>query len=173
VRRCSLLLGGALLALSGCGQEVDPRASTLSRERFVAVNVALRTARFPQPPVPGTAADSAKARADSARIRSRILQREKVTPAELQAFVDARRDDTEELAEIWGEIADRVAKADSARRAPAAGAPPGGPPPAGPPPPTGRPAHPPVEAPSGPPRGMPDPGGPPPGALPPPGERRP
>ncbi|MDP9349124.1 MAG: hypothetical protein M3P24_08290, partial [Gemmatimonadota bacterium] len=90
MRRCSTLLGAALLALSACGQEVDPKASTLSRERFVAVNVALRTARFPDPPVPATAADSVKARADSARIRAGVLKREKVTAGELQAFVDAR-----------------------------------------------------------------------------------
>jgi hypothetical protein len=117
VKRCSPLLVLTLLALSACGGKGDRELETLSRERFIAANVALRTARFPHLPIPATAADSAKARADSARIRAEVLKREKVTAREMQAFLEARRRDTEELAEIWKEIAEGVAKADSVARA--------------------------------------------------------
>ncbi len=100
----------------------------ISEEEFVAVNVALRTARYPVHP-PGTAlspADSAKAREDSATIRREVLEREEITPQQLRGFVRARRGDTEALAEVWREIARAVARQDSTVRA-EAGASPGAP----------------------------------------------
>ena len=116
MKRCSVLLAFALLALPACGRG-GPEGGTIPRERFVAASVALRTAKFPQPASAATRADSAKARADSARIRAAVLKKEGVTVKELQAFVEARRDETEELAEVWEEIAARVARADSIAKA--------------------------------------------------------
>lgn len=106
-----MLLGCALLALPGCGGGAE--AGTLPRERFVAANVALRTAKFPQAASAVMPRDSAKARADSARIRAEVLRKQGVTVKELQAFVEARRHDTEALAKVWEEIAAGVARADS------------------------------------------------------------
>jgi methyl-accepting chemotaxis protein len=103
-----LLLALALpAALGGCRDEY---AGTLSRERFVAVNVALRRLDAP-------GRDSLRTAADSARARAAVLKRLGVTEKELQAFVDTRRNDTEELSEAWREIAVRLASADSAARA--------------------------------------------------------
>ncbi len=108
-----LLLALALpAALGGCRDEY---AGTLSRERFVAVNVALRRLDAP-------GRDSLRTAADSARARAAVLRRLGVTEKELRAFVDTRRNDTEELSEAWREIAvllasaDSVARADSVRR---------------------------------------------------------
>lgn len=167
MRRCSALLSSLLLALSACGGGSREEGS-ISRERFVATSVALRTARFPRPLSAVTPEDSAKARADSARVRAAVLKRHGVTVQQLQRFVEARRNHTEELAEVWKEIADRVARADSTakagsakgdslagRSAPDAGAAPIPPP-----------AQTPAPSPGGPPTVMPDPG-PPPQAMPP------
>jgi hypothetical protein len=90
-------------ALGGCRDEY---AGTLSRERFVAVNVALRR-------LDPAGRDSLRTAADSARARAAVLKKQGVTEEELRAFVDARRDDTEELSETWREIAARLARADS------------------------------------------------------------
>lgn len=92
-------------ALGGCRDEY---AGTLSRERFVAVNVALRR-------LDAAGGDSLRTAADSARARAAVLKKQGVTEKELRAFVDARRDDTEELSETWREIANRLARADSVR----------------------------------------------------------
>ncbi|MET0398367.1 MAG: hypothetical protein ABW277_16330 [Longimicrobiaceae bacterium] len=94
-------------ALGGCRGEYP---GTLSRERFVAVNVALRR-------LDPAGRDSLRTAADSARARAAVLRKEGVTEKELRAFVDARRDDTEELSETWREIASRLARADSVVRA--------------------------------------------------------
>ncbi|HLL48851.1 MAG TPA: hypothetical protein VK399_19275 [Longimicrobiaceae bacterium] len=103
-----LLLALALpAALGGCRDEY---AGTLSRERFVAVNVALRRLDAP-------GRDSLRTAADSARARAAVLKRLGVTEKELQAFVDSRRNDTEELSEAWREIAVLLARADSVTRA--------------------------------------------------------
>jgi septal ring factor EnvC (AmiA/AmiB activator) len=108
LKHAFLLLAFALpAALGGCREEYP---GTLSRERFVAVNVALRRL---------DAAGRAPLRtaADSGRARAAVLKKEGVTEKELQAFVDARRNDTEELSEAWREVAVRLARADSAARA--------------------------------------------------------
>ncbi|HEV2148813.1 MAG TPA: hypothetical protein VGR37_15520, partial [Longimicrobiaceae bacterium] len=102
-----LLALAAPAVLAGCRDEYP---GTLSREKFVEVNLALRT-------LGGADADSLRTAADSARARAAVLKEHGVTEAELQAFVDARRRDTEALSETWQEIADRLARADSAARA--------------------------------------------------------
>lgn len=94
-------------ALGGCRGEYP---DTLSRERFVAVNVALRR-------LDPAGGDSLRTAADSVRARAAVLRKQGVTEKELRAFVDARRDDTEELSETWREIASRLARADSVVRA--------------------------------------------------------
>lgn len=167
MRRCSaLLLAGALLAVPACQRGGDG-PETISRERFVETVVALRTARFPHPASLATAEDSAKARADSARIRAAVLEEHGVTAEELQAFVTAHRSDTEELAELWGEITERAARADSIVRADSARADSA----AHPLPEPGAPAEAPTVAPAAPPR---DPvrEAPPPGLPARPAERR-
>lgn len=88
-----LLLMLALLA--GC----DRQPEGLSRDRFVRVNVALRT-------LPDSAPDLAARRAA-------ILKRERVTQAQLEGWV-RRHADQPVLVEAWQEIAARV---DSAKPA--------------------------------------------------------
>ncbi|HEX2093669.1 MAG TPA: hypothetical protein VHG28_14785 [Longimicrobiaceae bacterium] len=90
---------------------------TLPRERFIEVNVALRTLKLPVRDSMRTRADSARARADSARARTEVLRRFRVTEKDLQGYVDANRNDTRELSETWSEIATRVQRADSIARA--------------------------------------------------------
>lgn len=117
MKRCSLLLALALLAGACRGGDAG---DTIPRETFVAANVALRTAEFPEAESALTREDSARARADSARVREEVLREKGVTVKELQAFIAARRNTPEELAEVWREIAEGVASADSAARAEAA-----------------------------------------------------
>lgn len=105
-----------LLLTAACGGEREAEG-VISREKFVAANVALRSARFPHPESAVTPEDSAKARADSAAIRAEVLRRQGVTPRQLRAFVAAHRSETEELAEVWDEITNRLARADSVARA--------------------------------------------------------
>ncbi|HEX2189806.1 MAG TPA: hypothetical protein VHG51_12945 [Longimicrobiaceae bacterium] len=100
-----LLLACALpAALHGCGGG-DP--DTISRERFVAANVALRRLD----------GDTLRTPADSARARAATLERLGVTEEQLVAYVDARRRDTGDIAETWREIAGRLASIDSVARA--------------------------------------------------------
>lgn len=148
MRRCSaLLLAGALLAVPACERGGEGQ-ETISRERFVETVVALRTARFPHPSAVATAEDTARARADSARIRAAVLEEHGVTAEELQAFVTAHRSETEELAELWEEITERAARVDSIMRADSARADSA----AHPLPEPGAPAEVPVVAPAAPPR---------------------
>jgi hypothetical protein len=104
--RALLLLLAAPAVLAGCRD----RYPGLSSDEFVAVNVALRDLRGVDP-------DSLRSAADSARVRAAVLREHGVTEAELQAFVDARRGDTEALAEAWREISNRLERADSTARA--------------------------------------------------------
>ncbi|HEX8276334.1 MAG TPA: hypothetical protein VF615_27080 [Longimicrobiaceae bacterium] len=109
MKHAALLLAALALpaALGACRDEYS---GTLSRERFVAVNVALRRLDVPR-------RDSLRTPADSARARAAVLKRLGVTEKDLQAYVDARRNDTEELSETWTEISARITRADSTARA--------------------------------------------------------
>lgn len=111
--RLALLAVVVASAVAGCR---DRHPDTMSRERFVEVNVALRRLNVPGGDSAATRADSLRLREDSARARARVLREEGVTEKELQTFVDARRNDTEELAEAWREIAAGVLRADSVAR---------------------------------------------------------
>jgi hypothetical protein len=79
-----------LLAAAACGGERAPGQSTISRERFVKVNVALRQID--------------PAAADAPQQRAGVLEAHSVTEDELQNFVSARQRNTAELASIWDEI---------------------------------------------------------------------
>lgn len=116
MRKWSALLLLALAA-GGCDRAGAERTDTISRERFVAANVALRTVRVPSGDSAKTRADSVRARADSARARQAVLKKQGLTPAQLQAYLDAHRSDTEALATTWKEISDRITRADSVARA--------------------------------------------------------
>jgi hypothetical protein len=84
--RRSLLVAAALLA--GCRTE----AETISEERFVAANVALRT-------LPETATDEQ---------RAAVLARYRVAPADLHAWVRANEDHPDALAAAWRRVAERL-----------------------------------------------------------------
>ncbi len=116
MRKWSALLLLALAA-GGCGRAGAERTDAISRERFVAANVALRTVRVPSGDSAKTRADSVRARADSARARQAVLKKQGLTPAQLQGYLDAHRGDTEALATTWKEISDRITRADSVARA--------------------------------------------------------
>lgn len=77
-----------LLLAAGCGEAND--RDTLSRSRFVEINVALRYA-LDQP-------------GDTVGRRAEVLRRFGVSAEDLQTWIAARRGRTEELAEIWEEI---------------------------------------------------------------------
>ncbi|MBD0321152.1 MAG: hypothetical protein ICV87_12505 [Gemmatimonadetes bacterium] len=134
----------AALLLAACAGD---SAGGISREQFIRANVALRAVSDTAPQV------------DS--LRARALRKEKVTPAQLRAWLRAHERNTELMADTWMEISKRVMAADSALRPPAP------PPPSGPPPrfPVGGPeiAPPtPVPAPRTPPPPGPQPQEPPP-----------
>jgi hypothetical protein len=105
------------LLLAACGG--DESASGISREKFIRANVALRTVSDTAPQV------------DS--LRARALRKEKVTPAQLRAWLKEHERNTVLMAETWTEISKRVQAADSARRPPPPVPPTGGPPPSFPP----------------------------------------
>ena len=81
------------LLLGGCGKEGRAAPGVVSRERFIAANIAMRA-------VPDTAA-----RADS--LRAAALQKHRLTEKELRDWVAAQRDPAE-LASVWAVIADSV-----------------------------------------------------------------
>jgi hypothetical protein len=85
-----LLLLCLLLAAAGC--RGTPGADGISRERFVAANVALRT-------LPGDATDEQ---------RAAVLARYRVTPDDLRAWVHANGDRPEALAAAWQQVAGRL-----------------------------------------------------------------
>jgi hypothetical protein len=134
----------ALLALllAACGTE--GASGGISREQFIRANVALRAV-----------SDTAR-QVDT--LRARALRKEKVTPAQLTAWLQAHKENPELLAETWTEISRRADAADSVNRPkpphrPYVAPPPPPPatnpaPPMPPPPPVSRPAPP-----SGPPGG--------------------
>lgn len=109
LRPIALLAALLLAACDGGGS-----AGGISREQFIRANVAVRAVGDTAPQV------------DS--LRARALRREKVTPAQLQAWLKAHQGDPTVMAETWTEIAKRVDAADSARR-PAPVPPVNGPPP--------------------------------------------
>lgn|GEM_PF-3417133 len=111
--RLVLLAAVVATAVPGCR---DRHPGTMSRERFVEVNVALRRLDVPGGDSAATRADSLRLREDSARARARVLREEGVTEKDLRAFVDVRRNETGELAETWREIAAAVLRADSVAR---------------------------------------------------------
>lgn len=99
----------AALLLAACG--TDRPRDIIPRERFIRANVALRS-------IPDTAAG-----VDSARARA--LRKERVTPAQLTAWVRAHQGDGKLMAETWREIVRRVdAAAPPAALPPSAGVPP-------------------------------------------------
>lgn len=130
------------LALAACAKETA--SGGISREQFIRASVALRAVSDTAPQV------------DS--LRAHALRKEKVTPAQLHAWLQAHQGDPELLAETWTEISRRADAADSVNRpqpphrpyvVPAPPPPaPNPPPPVPPPPPENRPAPP-----SGPPGG--------------------
>ena len=105
----------AALLLAACA--VDD-AGGITREQFIRANVALRAV-----------SDSAP-RVDT--LRARALRKEKVTPAQLQAWLREHERNSALLAETWSEISKRVEAADSSRRPPPV-PPTSGPPPSFPP----------------------------------------
>jgi hypothetical protein len=88
----SLVLVAGLLAAYGCGRE--SAATTIPRDTFVAVNVALRM-------IPDTVADP-----DSAR--RAVLEDHGVDGDDLHAYVAAHRGDVEALALAWRAVATRL-----------------------------------------------------------------
>lgn len=112
--RLAAVLAVLLAACAG-----DESSSGISREKFIRANVALRAVSDTAPQV------------DS--LRARALRKEKVTPAELRAWLREHERNTTLMAETWTEISKRVQAADSARRPPLPVPPSGGPPPSFPP----------------------------------------
>lgn len=139
-----IAVAAASLALAACSGGEKPGGIT--REQFIRANTALRAVSDSAPDV------------DS--LRARALRSEKVTAAQLRAWLQAHLDDPVLLAETWSEIARRADASDPARQA-AKAAPHVGPPLThGPPPeiqPAPLPAPPPVQRPVPPPATQPAP----------------
>jgi hypothetical protein len=91
VRRAALLLA-ASLALAGCGGRREEPAGVIPRDRFVAVNVAVRS-------LPDDA---------TAEQRAAVLKKHGVTDRQLKAWVSAHARDPETLAKAWEDIAFRL-----------------------------------------------------------------
>jgi hypothetical protein len=87
-----------LTAASACGGEGRQGERTLSRDRFIETNVALRQI------------ERSAENADS--LRGVTLAEHGVTEEQMRAFVSARSDRPAELAEIWGEIHQRLFEAE-------------------------------------------------------------
>jgi hypothetical protein len=92
VRHRILLALFALLAAAACKREPEPPAGVISRDRFVAANVALRS-------LPDSAPQT---RRDAA------LRKARVTDKELRAWVIAYSRQPETLSKAWEEIAFKV-----------------------------------------------------------------
>lgn len=108
----------AALALAACTREPELPAGVISREKFVAANVAVRLVSDTAP----------QARRDSA------LRKAGVTDRQLRAWVTAHARDPEFLAKTWEEIAFKVDSMGGAQPLPPGAGPPppmaaGGPPP--------------------------------------------
>jgi hypothetical protein len=89
-------------ALAACGS--DAATGGITREQFIRANVAMRTVSDSAPQVD--------------TLRARALRKEKVTPAQLRAWLGAHQGDAELLAETWNEISRRVDARDSTHRRP-------------------------------------------------------
>lgn len=90
----------ALMLLAAAACSPDPGSpDALTRERFVAANVALRAV---SDTLPG---------ADSLRVAA--LKKAGVTAPQLRGWVRSHRRDTELLAAVWKEIADSLQRRDS------------------------------------------------------------
>jgi hypothetical protein len=135
----------AVLALLLAACAGDESAGGISREKFIRANVALRAVSDTAPQV------------DS--LRARALRKEKVTPAQLRAWLQEHERNTTLMAETWTEISKRVQAADSARRPPPV-------PPVGAPPPSFPPGGPEMPPPSVTPVPAPQPAPPPPSVSP-------
>jgi hypothetical protein len=92
VPRRVLLLLLAAAALGGCRREARAPANVISRERFVAANVALRT-------LPDSAPQS---------VRDATLRKNRVTERQLRTWVTLHSRDPRVLASAWEEIAGKV-----------------------------------------------------------------
>lgn len=79
--------------LTACGT-AGAGGDAITRDEFIAANVALRR----------IAADSAGA----AERRDSVLERQGVTAADLEAFVDLYAREPEALADVWTEIAEQL-----------------------------------------------------------------
>ncbi|HEX8452111.1 MAG TPA: hypothetical protein VF647_08445 [Longimicrobium sp.] len=144
----------ALLALllAACGTE--GASGGISREQFIRANVALRAV-----------SDTAR-QVDT--LRARALRKQKVTPAQLTAWLQAHKENPELLAETWTEISRRADAADSVNRPKPPHRPYVAPPPpiANPAPPMPPPPQPmPTPVPAPPPAGRPAPPSGPPGGY--------
>ena len=103
----------AALVLAACEQKPTQPAGVISRERFVAANVAVRA-------LPDTAQPAARAAA---------LKKAGVTERQLRMWVAAHARNAETLSKTWEEIAFKVDSIGGAMPAPVAGeVPPGSPP---------------------------------------------
>lgn len=85
-------LAALVAAIAAC--KTEPAAGALSREDFVAANLALRS-------IPDSIDE-----ADS--LRKALLRKHRVGRRELRGFVAAHADDPELMASVWGEIADSL-----------------------------------------------------------------
>ncbi|HEX8672301.1 MAG TPA: hypothetical protein VF710_10440 [Longimicrobium sp.] len=144
----------ALLALllAACGTE--GASGGISREQFIRANVALRAVSDTAPQVD--------------TLRARALRKQKVTPAQLTAWLQAHKENPELLAETWTEISRRADAADSVNRPKPPHRPYVAPPPpiANPAPPMPPPPQPmPTPVPAPPPAGRPAPPSGPPGGY--------
>jgi hypothetical protein len=88
----------ALTALGACQREKRAGDHTISPERFIEANVALRQ----------VAGDTV----DAIALRESVLEEQGITEDDLRAFVTARSDRPGELAAIWDEIYVRLIDAE-------------------------------------------------------------
>ena len=91
----------AYVALAACSGGAE--TGLITREQFIRANAALRAVSDTVP--------------DSDSLRARALRAEKVTAAQLQAWLRAHQDDPVLLAETWTEITRRADASDPSRHA--------------------------------------------------------
>lgn len=103
--RRPLVVLGLLAAAAAC--RADGADRVISRERFIAANVGLRT-------LPADA---------TAEQRAAVLARYRASGDDLRAWIDAHADDPRVLAEAWQQVAARLDSVAEARPEPLGGAP--------------------------------------------------